>query len=101
VARGNPERIALAFNDCINQQDLEGLAGLMRENHPYIDSENEVCTGKGVMIQAWVRFFNAYPDYENHFTAVESQKSGGDEGLFNLLARRSAGWTGNLGSAGR
>lgn len=57
MASGNPKPTALAFNDCINQQDLEGFSELMTENQPFIDSENEVCTGKDVIIQSWARFF--------------------------------------------
>jgi ketosteroid isomerase-like protein len=34
------EAIALQFNDCINNRDIEGLTDLMTEDHVFIDMEN-------------------------------------------------------------
>jgi hypothetical protein len=38
----DPKLIALQFNDCINNQDLEGLSLLMTDDHAFIDREGNV-----------------------------------------------------------
>jgi uncharacterized protein (TIGR02246 family) len=62
--------VALKFNEKINEQDLEGLAELMTDDHTFIDNEGNVTRGKNVMKEGWRDFFNKYPDYRNKFTAV-------------------------------
>ena len=37
----NPTRIVEEFNNCINNQDVDGLANLMAENHIFIDRAGE------------------------------------------------------------
>jgi len=65
--------IALQFNEKINQQDLEGLAGLMTDDHIFVDSDNNATTGKKTMLRGWKEFFKTYPDYKNTFTCVTNQ----------------------------
>ena len=65
--------IALRFNDKINQQDLEGLAELMTDDHTFVDSDGAVTKGKDVMKEGWREFFRRYPDYRNTFTSVTTQ----------------------------
>jgi uncharacterized protein (TIGR02246 family) len=65
--------IALRFNDRINQQDLEGLAELMTDDHAFIDSGGNVTKGKNAMREGWREFFKKYPDYRNIFTSVTVQ----------------------------
>jgi ketosteroid isomerase-like protein len=67
--------IALKFNEKINLQDLEGLAGLMTEDHTFIDNSGEITKGKDVMKEGWRRFFEKYPDYKNTFTSVVVQEN--------------------------
>jgi ketosteroid isomerase-like protein len=57
----------LQFNDCINARDIDGLAGLMSEDHSFIDSENNAIRGKAASLDAWRGFFAQFPDYRNHF----------------------------------
>jgi uncharacterized protein (TIGR02246 family) len=64
---------ALRFNEKINQQDLEGLAELMTEDHIFIDSDGGVTKGKDAMKEGWRNFFKRYPDYRNTFTCVTIQ----------------------------
>lgn len=66
---------ALKFNEKINQQDLEGLAELMTEDHTFIDNSGEIAKGKDVMKEGWRQFFKKYPDYQNIFTSVVVQNS--------------------------
>jgi ketosteroid isomerase-like protein len=67
----NPSAVALRFNSRINARDLEGLASLMTDDHTFIDSSNDVHSGKPAMVEGWKEFFEAYPDYRNVFTRVE------------------------------
>jgi ketosteroid isomerase-like protein len=63
---------AMRFNECINAGDLDGLASLMTDNHRLIDSAGAVTAGKDAVLHAWAGFFDAFPDYQNHFTGVMS-----------------------------
>jgi ketosteroid isomerase-like protein len=53
---------ALKFSEKINQQDLEGLAGLMTDGHTFIDSWGNITKGKDAMKEGWREFFKKYPD---------------------------------------
>jgi len=67
----DPKLTALKFNECINRQDLDGLARLMSDDHTFVDSGGDAVTGKEQMRAAWRGFFKAYPDYKNIFDRVE------------------------------
>jgi len=67
--------IALRFNERINQQDLEGLAELMTDDHTFIDSEGNITKGKEAMKEGWSHFFKKYTDYRNEFTCVTIQRN--------------------------
>ncbi|MDX1417018.1 MAG: nuclear transport factor 2 family protein [Candidatus Promineifilaceae bacterium] len=69
----DPKLIALLFNECINNRDIDGLAALMTADHVFIDSSDEVQQGKETMIQGWEDFFAQYPDYRNHFSLIKSE----------------------------
>jgi ketosteroid isomerase-like protein len=61
---------ALKFNEKINEQDLEGLAELMTDDHTFVDSSGDITKGKDVMKEVWRKFFEQCPDYRNIFTSV-------------------------------
>ena len=65
--------IALRFNERINQQDPDGLAELMTDDHMFIDNGGNVTKGKNAMKEGWREFFKKYPDYRNKFTCVTVQ----------------------------
>ena len=69
----DPKLVALQFNECINNQDLNGLALLMTDDHAFIDPEGTVTQPKHVMVQAWKRFFEMFPKYRNTFHRVQSK----------------------------
>ena len=71
----DPILIVLQFNECINNRDLQGLADLMTEDHVFIDSSDVVHEGKKFMVKGWNDFFNHYPDYQNHFSILESREN--------------------------
>ena len=61
-----------AFNDCINHQDLEGLAQLTTDEHKFVDSAAGTVSGKDACLKAWASFFSAFPDYRNQFDRLVS-----------------------------
>lgn len=67
--------IALQFNDCINARDINGLAGLMSDDHAFIDSVGNTDQGKENCLKAWRGFFEQFPDYKNIFTSVTDKDS--------------------------
>lgn len=69
----NPAFIALQFNEYINDQDIQGLSGLMTEDHTFIDRKGESVEGKDAMTDGWIEFFNSFPEYKNTFHRVEAQ----------------------------
>jgi len=49
----NPLAAALAFFDAINRHDVEKLAGLMTEDHVFVDSLGSTMRGRETM-RAWL-----------------------------------------------
>lgn len=71
--RRDPKLTALLFNECINNRDLTGLAGLMTDDHMFIDRNGEVTSSKQVMVGTWRRFFVLVPHYRNTFDRIQSK----------------------------
>lgn len=71
----DPKRIALRFNECINNRDLEGLTNLMTDDHTFIDNVNDRTVGKSQNKDIWAEFFRLFPDYRNLFDVVISKGS--------------------------
>jgi ketosteroid isomerase-like protein len=69
----DPKLVALQFNQCINTQDLNGLALLMTDDHAFIDREGKISQPKRTMLQGWKQFFTMYPKYRNTFNRVQSK----------------------------
>jgi ketosteroid isomerase-like protein len=69
----DPKLTALQFNECINARDIDGLSGLMTEDHTFIDREDEVYAGKERMTAGWLDFFESFPEYRNTFTRIDSR----------------------------
>jgi ketosteroid isomerase-like protein len=60
----------MSFNDCITRRDIGGLSRLMSDDHVFIDSADNIVSGKTRCVEAWQGFFAAFPDYRNHFARV-------------------------------
>ena len=56
-------RVARAFVNAINQQSVEGIAGLMTEDHAFVDSLGERIEGKERTKAGWDGYFRMVPDY--------------------------------------
>lgn len=61
------KNIVILFNDCINRRDIDGLFRLMTDDHVFIDSADNMISGKARCVEAWKGFFGAFPGYRNHF----------------------------------
>ena len=58
-----PVAAVLAFVDCINRGDLDGLAVLMAEDHRLVVLDEEPLLGRAANVEAWRGYFTSYPDY--------------------------------------
>ena len=47
------------------------MSRLMADAHRFTDSAGSVIDGRAQCIAAWSSFFEAFPDYRNHFEVVE------------------------------
>jgi ketosteroid isomerase-like protein len=65
-----------AFNEAINDRDLDGLARLMTTSHRFIDSEGNTVHGRSACIEAWRGFFETFPDYRNVFEDASDMGDG-------------------------
>jgi ketosteroid isomerase-like protein len=63
-------QIAIAFNDAITKRDLAALGRLMTDDHTFVDSDDNVFSGREVVLDAWRGFFDAFPDYRNVWTEL-------------------------------
>ena len=70
--KADPKTIVLQFNDYINNQDIDGLSSMMTDDHTLI-AHGDAVPGKELSLGAWGRFFEACPDYINHFERLVSK----------------------------
>jgi ketosteroid isomerase-like protein len=56
------ERV-LEFVAAINRADVTGIAGMMSEDHLFIDSDGTRIAGRQAMSDAWRGYFSMMPDY--------------------------------------
>jgi len=71
----DPESVVMRFNEGINGRDLDVLAGLMTDDHVFMDSVGGRVEGRQ-RLAAWRGFFGAYPDYRNEFASMTLVSSG-------------------------
>lgn len=69
----DPVAVAGWFNGCVNRRDINGLAGLMSDDHRFVDSEGNAVSGKQACLDAWRGFFESFPDYRNVFTSLTAK----------------------------
>ena len=73
-------KVALAFVERINAQDVDGLCALMTANHRFVDPTGRVHVGRERMRGAWRDYFTMFPDYR--ITISDSFRSGARGALF-------------------
>lgn len=59
----NPVETVLAFLDAINRHDPDKIAGLMTEDHVFIDALGASVRGREKMRAGWRAYFAMCPDY--------------------------------------
>lgn len=72
--KADPKLIAVEFNNCITNHDSACLASLMTDDHVFIDRDGNVHRSKEFMVNAWIKFFEQFPNYKNTFTRIESRE---------------------------
>ena len=68
----DPKLTVLIFNEFINNRNVDGLSGLMTDNHFFSDIVGDSHNSRSEMIKRWTEFFLRFPDYRNFFTRVDS-----------------------------
>lgn len=68
------QQLVVEFNEAIHRQDVDALAALMTDDHTFIDSANKAVSGKDKVLEAWGKFFRAFPDYRNTFAHFVSKE---------------------------
>ena len=72
----DPQSIALMFNECITNADLEGLVALMTHDHTFIDMADNICTGRDFCRDSvWQPFFEQFRGYRNIFGDIRTEGS--------------------------
>ena len=66
----DPISIVQEFNNCINNQDIDGLSDLMADEHTFVDRDGSRHGPKLKMIEGWKQFFRMFPDYRNTFERI-------------------------------
>ena len=69
----DPMTIVHAFNDCINNRDIDGLAALMSNDHSFIDRDGSSHGPKSHMVEGWKQFFGMFPHYRNTFDQIKAE----------------------------
>jgi hypothetical protein len=58
------DKIILDFIEAINKANIDGILNLMADDHILIDSQDNKMTGKDNLRQAWIGYFELFPDYK-------------------------------------
>ncbi|GAA0913841.1 nuclear transport factor 2 family protein [Virgisporangium aurantiacum] len=66
----DPALVVRRFNDFISDRDLDGLTGMMTDDHLFVDTTGATVAGRAACADAWQGFFAAFPDYRNVFDVV-------------------------------
>ncbi len=88
--------VVAAFITAINRHDLAALAGLMSEDHAFIDSLGGRVSGRKEMVAGWKAYFAMFPDLailvdvtltDNGTVAVFGSVSGTYKGKRGLIPK--------------
>lgn len=68
-------KIVLDFIDAINCADVDKMFDLMATDHVFIDSQDNKMAGRDNMKQAWIGYFDLFPDYKIEINEVLTKDS--------------------------
>ena len=71
-----------AFIDCINAHDVDGLGGLMSDDHTFIDAHGNEVVGRETMVAGWRGYFAWFPDY--YIEVTDAFENGGTLAMFGF-----------------
>jgi hypothetical protein len=57
-------KVVFDFVRAINYADIESLTNLMTDDHVFFDSQENKMQGKENLRQAWIAYFELFPDYK-------------------------------------
>lgn len=67
-------RLALRFANEINRHDVDGLIGLVSDDHLFVDALGQEVHGREKLRAAWKAYFELFPDY--HMDVRETFQNG-------------------------
>lgn len=76
--------IVTDFVDAINNADIDRILSIMTDDHIMIDSHDNKMTGKENLRQAWIGYFELFPDYKIEVNEILEKDS-----LFCILGYAS------------
>ena len=82
----DPTELARAFVDRINDHDVDGLVGMMTDDHVFTDALGAKTVGRTALRETWQSYFEAFPDYEIVVKGIEER---GETALVTGNARAS------------
>jgi ketosteroid isomerase-like protein len=68
-------KIVLDFIDAINCSNVDKMYALMATDHLFIDSQDNKMSGKDNMRQAWIEYFDLFPDYKIEINEIFTRDS--------------------------
>jgi ketosteroid isomerase-like protein len=70
-----PGSVVKDFITAINGANIEKIGSLMTDDHIFVDSQDNKSIGKDKMKQAWVGYFELFPDYKIEITETFEKDS--------------------------
>jgi len=68
-------KVVLDFIDAINSANVDIMYDLMAIDHLFIDSQDNRMAGKDNMRQAWIGYFDLFPDYKIEINEIVTKNS--------------------------
>lgn len=68
-------KVVLDFVEAINNGNVDKIYDLMTDNHLFIDSQDNRVIGKENMKQAWIGYFELFPDYKIEINEILEKDS--------------------------
>jgi uncharacterized protein (TIGR02246 family) len=80
----DPLAVAQDFVRRINSRDPAGIAGLMTDDHTFVDATGASFSGRETIEAGWAQYFQSFPDY-----AIEVEEAWADGPRVALFGRAS------------
>ena len=68
-------KLVLDFIDAVNCANVDKMYALMTIDHLFIDSQDNKMEGKDKMRQAWIGYFDLFPDYKIEINEILTKDS--------------------------